>query len=249
MKNYITSTFFGLKNPRMFFQGINIAIQNLNNNVGIFTGDNVFTFGKNLSFYTNEKFMDAFNKYALTDVEKATIWRISIVAWGALNGMKLQGDLVEIACYKGVTARIVCDYIDFINQKDRKYYLYDLFEHDDQMNHHGMPEHGPTLFEQVQERFTGLDNVVITKGMVPQSLAVNCPEKIAFMHLDLNNAEAEIGALEILFDKMVPGAVLVLDDYGWIAYRRQKIAEDAWFADRGYHVIELPTGQGLLIKQ
>lgn len=57
----------------MFFQGINIAIQNLNNNVGIFTGDNVFTFGKNLSFYTNEKFMDAFNKYALTDVEKATI--------------------------------------------------------------------------------------------------------------------------------------------------------------------------------
>ncbi|WYX25005.1 hypothetical protein WJ969_03245 [Achromobacter xylosoxidans] len=46
------------------------------------------------------------------------------------------------------------------------------------------------------------------------------------MHLDLNNAEAEIGALDMLFDRMVPGAVLILDDYGWLYYRAQKDAED-----------------------
>jgi len=68
------------------------------------------------------------------------------------------------------------------------------------------------------------------------------------MHLDLNNADAEIGALKLLFERMVPGAVLVLDDYGWLAYRAQKLAEDPWFAQRGYRVLELPTGQGLLIK-
>ena len=232
----------------MFFQGINIAIQNLTNNVGIFTGDNVFTYGKNLSFYSNEKFMEAFEKHVETDIERATIWRMAIVAWGAFNGMRLDGDLVEIACYKGTTARIVCDYIDFINKKDRKYFLYDLFDHDEKMNHHNMPEHGEDLFEKVKARFKEFDNVIVTQGMVPQSLEINCPEKIAFMHLDLNNAEAEIGALEILFERMVPGAVLVLDDYGWLAYRRQKIAEDNWFQKRGYQVIELPTGQGLLIK-
>ena len=59
---------------------------------------------------------------------------------------------------------------------------------------------------------------------------------------------AEIGALELLFDRLVPGAVVVLDDYGWIAYREQKAAEDPFFLARGYRVMELPTGQGLLIK-
>ena len=134
------------------------------------------------------------------------------------------------------------------NQQVKREFVHDLFEHNDEMNHHSMPEHGASLFDQVKARFEGLDNVVITKGMVPQSLEINCPEKIAFMHLDLNNAEAEIGALEILFERMVPGAVLVLDDYGWIAYNRQKFAEDKWFSERGYQVMELPTGQGLLIK-
>jgi hypothetical protein len=123
MVNYVTSTFFGLKHPRLFYEAINRAIQNLNRVDGIFTGDNLFTYGRNLSFYTNEKFMEAFNRHVTTDIERAVIWRMAIVAWGALNGMRLQGDLVEIACYKGVTARIVCDYIEFAEKNDRKYYL------------------------------------------------------------------------------------------------------------------------------
>jgi hypothetical protein len=64
----------------------------------------------------------------------------------------------------------------------------------------------------------------------------------------MNNADAEIGALEVLFERMVPGAVLILDDYGWLGYRAQKLAEDPWLAKYGYRVLEMPTGQGLLIK-
>ena len=69
------------------------------------------------------------------------------------------------------------------------------------------------------------------------------------MHIDMNNAAAEIGALDFLWDRMVPGAMLVFDDYGWEAYRTQKLAEDAWLGARGFQVIELPTGQGIVIKQ
>ena len=31
--------------------------------------------------------------------------------------------------------------------------------------------------------------------------------------------------------------------------RAQKLAEDAFMAKRGYKILELPTGQGLLIKR
>ncbi len=117
------------------------------------------------------------------------------------------------------------------------------------MNHHAMPEHGKALFEQVKDRFSDFSNVTVTQGKVPDVLRQVAPEKIAFMHLDMNNAEAEVGALDVLFERMVPGAILILDDYGWMGYRDQKTAEDAWFAERGYQVLEMPTGQGMVIKQ
>ena len=135
-----------------------------------------------------------------------------------------------------------------IKSSDKSFYLYDLFEHDESMAHHDMPEHSTELFDQVRERFADLPNVIVTKGLVPQILYEVAPEKIAFLHIDMNNAEAEIGALEYLWDRVVPGASIVLDDYGWLAYRAQKTAEDPFFAARGYQVLELPTGQGLVIK-
>ena len=245
---YHRPLFFGLRDRSKFFEGLRTAVAALNAPTGTFSGDNLFTVGRNLSFLTDERFMAAFRQHATTPVEQGIIWRIATVVWAANNAMRLDGDLVECACYKGVTARIVCDYVDFGSQPDRGYFLYDLFEHDASMPHHHMPEHGEGLFEQVKARFADLPNVVVSKGRVPDVLAEAAPEKIAFMHLDLNNAEAEIGALEVLFDRMVPGAVLILDDYGWLGYRPQKLAEDPWFAARGYKVLELPTGQGMLIK-
>ena len=46
---------------------------------------------------------------------------------------------------------------------------------------------------------------------------------------------------------MASGAAIVLDDYGWRPFRRQKEVADAFFASRGLEVLELPTGQGLVV--
>jgi len=248
MGNHLTTTFFGLKNHEEFVRGIQIAVNQIDGGGGIYTGDNLFTYHKNLSFLDDSALMKAFNTHATTQVEQAILWRISTVLWGVRNGLRLEGDFVECACYKGTTARVICDAVDFANQTNRHYYLYDLFDHDPTMPHHAMPEHSGKLFEEVKARFADCSNVTVTQGRVPDVLAEVVPEKIAFMHLDLNNVDAEIGALELLFDRMVPGAALVLDDYGWLGYREQKLAEDPWFEKRGYRVLELPTGQGLLIK-
>lgn len=248
MKNWSTKLFYGLKNHAEFINGVQHCVNHIDNQVGIFTGDQLFTYNRNLSFLDDEKFMNSFNLHAQTETEKSLIWRLATVCWAAKNGARLDGDFVEIACYKGTTARIVCDYLDFQQRFDKQYFLYDLFEHDETMPHHAMPEHSKQLYAQVQQRFSNFTNVCITQGKIPESLNIAAPEKIAFMHLDINNADAEIGALEILFDRMVPGAVLILDDYGWSYYRNQKMAEDPWLEKRGYSVLELPTGQGMVIK-
>lgn len=245
--NYLPSIFFGVKNPG-FLEGLQQAINNTSTG-GIYAGDNIFTIGKSLGFLENKPFMDAFNAHTVTQVEKAILWRSYVLAWAAKSviSRKIEGDFLECACYKGTSARIVCDYVDFKNQ-DRKYYLYDLFEHDSSMEHHAMPEHGSTLFDEVKNRFADFSNVVVTKGKVPEVLHKVAPQKISLMHIDLNNAPAEIGALDILFDRLSSGGILILDDYGWIGYKAQKLAEDPWLAKRGYEALELPTGQGIVFK-
>jgi len=245
---YVSDLFYKMDDYNGFIESLSQAFKAMGGLNGLFAGDNLITIDKNLSFLTDDDFMAAFNEHATTRIERGLIWRIMTVLWGVRNGLRRDGDFVECACYKGITARIVFDTVAFGTHPDRHYYLYDLFEHDASMPHHHMLEHSSSLFEEVKARFAHLPNVTVTQGRVPDSFARALPEKIAFLHLDLNNAEAEIGALEILFDRLVPGAVMVLDDYGWLGYRQQKLAEDDWLGQRGYHVLELPTGQGLLIK-
>ena len=112
-----------------------------------------------------------------------------------------------------------------------------------------MPEHGPDLAARVRARFNRWDNVIVTQGKVPDVLADVAPQRIAFLHLDLNNAEAERGALALLFDRVTTGGMIVFDDYGWSGYRAQKDSADAFMKSQGLSVLELPTGQGLVVKR
>lgn len=248
MSNHATTMFWGFSDGPKFIAGIQQSIDSLAPQSGIYTGDNLFTYQRNLSFMEDEPFMAAWRKHASDAVEKAILWRTAILLGGVRNGLKLQGDFVECGCYKGTSVRILCDAVNF-GATDKRYFLYDLFEYDAASMSNGMPEHGETLYRSVVDRFADLPNVVVTQGRVPEVLGQVVPDKVAFMHLDMNSAAAEVGALSVLWDRMVPGAMLVLDDYGWEGYRAQKLAEDAWLQARGFHVIELPTGQGMVIKQ
>ena len=45
------------------------------------------------------------------------------------------------------------------------------------------------------------------------------------------------------------GGVIVFDDYGWKMFHKQKEAEDDFMRRRGYEILEMPTGQGLVVKR
>jgi hypothetical protein len=246
MKSHMTAVFHGVVNHDKFCSGIQTAINQVTSG-GIYVGDNLFTFSRNLSFMDDDKFMNSFRAHAETEAEQAALWRYNVLCWAAERSVRLEGDLVECACYKGTSARIVADYVG-LNDIGKKFYLYDLFEHEEGMRHHDMPEHGSGLYEKVKDRFSDFPGAIVTKGEVPAILDEIAPEKVAFLHLDLNDAKAELGALEFFWDRLTPGASIVFDDYGWLGYKRQQVAELSWLVERGYRPLELPTGQGLLIK-
>jgi hypothetical protein len=243
--SFVGRSIFGVTDEDAFLAARDQMLAQVSNKHSVFAGDNLITWGKTLGFIRDQKFAAAINANTRSGAERGTAWRLVTLVWAARQAAELEGDFVECACYRGSSARTVAD---LVGLSGRRYFLYDLFDHDAAMPHHAMPEHSSTLHDEVRARFPE-PNVIITQGRVPDSLEIASPEKIAFMHLDLNNAEAEIGVLEKLWDRIVPGGVLVLDDFGWIAYVAQYNAETDWFARRGYSVLELPTGQGLVIKK
>ena len=247
MPNFSKGAFYGIENSQGFLTGTQMMLDNLKRKEGIFMGDNLIAINRNLSFLEDEKLMAAFDAHTETSTEHGTIWRIYINCYFAKRAMAMEGDIVECACYQGTTARIIADYVD-LAESDKGIWLYDMFEHDESMRHHALPEHSTDLFAKVTARFADIKNARVTRGEVPAILEKVAPEKVSHAHIDLNDVTAELGALAFFFDRLVPGGTIIFDDYGWLFYREQKIAEDAWLAERGYNILELPTGQGLLIK-
>jgi len=73
-------------------------------------------------------------------------------------------------------------------------------------------------------------------------------DKVAYLSIDMNAAYPERQAMEFFWDKLVSGAVIVLDDYGWDAHKAQKLEMDAFAQEKGVSIFSLPTGQGLILK-
>jgi hypothetical protein len=103
-------------------------------------------------------------------------------------------------------------------------------------------------FETVQATFAPFRNVVLVKGKVPDTLPQVKSGKVAYLSIDMNAVLPEIAAAEYFWEKLSPGAFMLLDDYGFAAHIEQKLAFDAFARERGIEIFSLPTGQGLIMK-
>ena len=218
-----------------------------------FIGDKLFVADRAMGFFDDEKFTRVFKEIAKAPIYQGMAWRIHTLVWAVKSVMHLQGDLVECGVFRGFKSDFLCRYFE-IDSLNKKFWLFDTFEGMCEKYSDGSPidkaEHNkPQLYEFVQERFSNYQNVNICKGVVPDIFDVTVPERVIFLHLDMNSYLAETGALEILWPKMPIGAVVILDDYGFYEFKAQKENEDKWFEERGQFVLELPSGQGLVVKR
>jgi O-methyltransferase len=212
-----------------------------------FAADHLITFDRSLGFANDPNFLQAFQESCRTVQEKSIIWRLHVLCWAAKHALNIEGDFVECGVYEGLSSLMVAKYLK-LESTDKTLWLYDLFDHSAVSSGMKMPAHGPNLLRRVKERFGPYPNARIIPGMVPDSFEQGAPKAISWFHLDLNSAEAETAALHHLFDRLTPGGLLIFDDYGWKTYPGQKAAADRFANERNHFILEIPTGQGLLIK-
>ena len=83
----------------------------------------------------------------------------------------------------------------------------------------------------------------------PEILPLIKTENICFLHLDMNVALPEGAAAEFLWDRMVPGAIIISDDYARVRHDEQMKTLDCFASERSHEVLSLPTGQGMIVKR
>lgn len=176
-------------------------------------------------------------------------WRVHTVLWAATHGATLDGAFVECGTGRGFMASAICDYLGWTQ---RPFYLYDTFlpvapdEHGNQVAGGIVSPVYAQTPESVTENFAGWPGVQLVIGKIPGTLLDSGP--VAFLHVDLNHAAAEEAAVRHFWPKMTPGAPMIFDDYGFQSYEAQREAADRLGDELGFHILTLPTGQGLVLR-
>jgi hypothetical protein len=225
--------------------------------------DSLLTYDKIASFRNDGRLVDLI-EHAVEGLSendqmlyRKIIWRTHTLIWAAQHALSLDGDFAEFGVFHGYSADVVARYIDLGAYPSKTWWLYDTFEGiaPDQLNRTAKNAYlyeaykDPTLYDYVAARFSDLPNVRVVKGRIPEVLDGSGPERLAFLHIDMNSAVAERDGLAAVFDRLVPGAAVVFDDYGRIAYQENHDLLRAFLDAHGQTVLEVPTGQGMFIKR
>lgn len=189
-------------------------------------------------------------------------WRVHIGLWAAFSASKFDGDFVECGVNKGFLSSCIMTYLKW-DSLGRTFYLVDTFRGLDERFISDAERKAGVLdrnirwlecgfyvsgVESVKSNFSEWKNVKIIEGSIPEILKECKSEKVVFLHLDLNCSAPEVAALDYFWDRLVPGAFILMDDYAYYGYRNQKLGMDAFVNKKGLKIASLPTGQGLLIK-
>lgn len=246
-------TVSGAKHHGRFFAGFESMMGALENpeemKFSAFASDSMVVWNRCLSFLRDPFFRNIADDPNNDTKDRGTIWRTYLLEYFAQVASGHPGDFLEVGCYQGHTASVLCQRVDFA-KLGKRYHLFDLFEWNEGDPHLDLPALlEPGLYERVKARFADKPFVSIHRGPVPDTFPGNLPDQIAFAHIDMNNATAEAAAVEAIYPRLPKGGTIVFDDYGWWMLSDQKQAVDRVLANTQDCVLELPTGQGLLIKR
>jgi hypothetical protein len=216
----------------------------------------------NHDFMSDPAFVRAYRRGVQAASDYDWHWRVHVGLWAARLAARLPGDFVECGTNRGFLSSAIMKDLDW-GKTGRRFYLLDTFGGLAERYVSVEEKKGGALernrreldsgfyttnIEAVHANFAEWKNVCIIVGAIPETLEQIDTRCVAFLHIDMNCSPPEVAAIRHLWDRLTPGAPVLLDDYAGLGYEWQKIGMDAFATERGLSILSLPTGQGLLIK-
>lgn len=100
-----------------------------------------------------------------------------------------------------------------------------------------------------RRNLAGFDNVTFHVGWIPERFADVTDGRFALVHVDVDLFQPTLDTLAFFYDRVAPNGIIVCDDYGSAHCPGARKAFDDFFADRPEGIIELPTGQAVVVKR
>ncbi len=165
----------------------------------------------------------------------------------------IEGDIIELGVYKGATAYLMAHMIKTV-PIPKMLYLFDTFC--------GSPEpsteDNPDVFlpyddcseKQLERRLMNFISIIrIIPGNIPYSISCSDLDKISFAHIDLALYESTLQGLDVIYERVSTGGIILVEDYGVLRCEGVKKAVDRFLIGNKSSVIYVPTGQGLIFKK
>lgn len=156
-----------------------------------------------------------------------------------------RGNIVELGCYVGTTSLFIRRLMNEYKAYD-EFHVYDSFE--------GLPEKTSQDMSVAGDQFvagalhasrrTLLENFkkahlqvpTVHKGWFSDLTLNDMPDDILFAFLDGDYYESIRDSLKLVENKLLPGAVIIVDDYASEALPGAAKAADEWAKRKGYRV-------------
>ena len=178
--------------------------------------------------------------FTMTSIERVyALWQ----AVRYIEARRIPGAVVECGVWRGGSAMCAALTLQSLGGPDRELWLYDTFagmtppsERDrnfagvpaDRFQPSRRPWHAvPAAEVRANLRRTGYpeDRIRLIEGDVRDTLGRHRPGKIALLRLDTDWYDSTKAEMEALFPLLVPGGVLIIDDYGDYAGAKQAVDE------------------------
>ncbi len=172
--------------------------------------------------------------------------RLFILYQMAKRAKRLKGDAAEVGVYRGGTARL----LGRVFHGDRTLHLFDTFsgmpETDATKDTHKKGDFADTSLAGVRAAMEGIPYVGYHPGFFPDTAKGMEGSTFSFVHVDIHKSVQD--ACAFFYPRLVPGGVMVFDDYAARGCPGVKPAVDAFFAGVGEPTLALPTTQCVVIK-
>lgn len=208
------------------------------------------------SFLNRSEFVSAYFRMRVASravVDPGLQWRVHQAMWCAANCMKIDGDFVECGTGKGLMMSAVLDSLPNWNTSIKRLLLFDTFSPFgiDPSSGKNLEEHGvrgtyASSIEEVAQNFSEWQRVELIQGFLPETLAQGNIEKIAFLHVDLNHAPAEVAVVRALWSSIQRGGIMLLDDYAQV--QQQNDAMNQLAKELSFEILTTASGQGIVVK-
>tara|TARA_B100000795_G_scaffold270068_1_gene262449 strand:+ start:5016 stop:5681 length:666 start_codon:yes stop_codon:yes gene_type:complete len=166
----------------------------------------------------------------------------------------IEGDIVELGCCVGTTALYIRRWLDLFNS-NKQYHVYDSWEglpyptQEDASNHPMQFTRGfcKTTKEVFLQNFktNNLSPPIIHSGWFKDIPDNEYPEKIAFAFYDGDFYSSIMDSFNKTWCKLVPGAVIMIDDCGWDALPGCETAVKEFLCDKeeDYSLLAYPDNE------